>query len=113
LYYLHPIDFGLQDVAASQLTVGARGSSSPPSEYLDGEIGEIIVFDRVLTNGSIAPSQNEVNDVRYYLDQKWGLGLGVRPTPSPAVPALSLLGQVALASMLVWGAFRFQKRSQA
>jgi hypothetical protein len=97
------IDFALQDVAVDHVMVGARGSTITPSELLDGTIAEIVVFDRALTDGLVRPDLDEVNDVMLYLDEKWGLGLGLTPTPQLVVlPALSLpaAGLLGLALLL-------------
>ena len=81
--------------------MGSQGSR----EYFDGEIAEIIVFDRLLSDGSIDPTDNELNDVLYYLDQKWNLGNGISETvPEPSTWALAIIGLVAI------GAYRRRRQ---
>ena len=45
---------------------GAGGALA--TTYMDGYIGEILIWTRTLTGSEIA-------SVEYYLNQKWGLGL--------------------------------------
>lgn len=66
-------------------------------ERLLGDIAEIIVYDRLLSDGSIDPMDNELNDIQYFLQQKWDLGLGLTPTiPEPASSLFVVFGLGAL-----------------
>ena len=67
-------------VGTNGMRVGAKVLNN--AETFFGEIGEIIVFDRLLSDGTEDESDNETNDVLFYLDQKWRLGNGITATPS-------------------------------
>lgn len=86
------------DVGAGGIRVGAKMKYG--IECFDGEIAEIIVFDRLLSDGSVDPIDNEYNDMLYYLDQKWGLGNGISPTavPEPSALVLIVIGLVMIVS---------------
>lgn len=58
-------------VGTNGTRVGAKVTNN--AERFDGQIAEIIVFDRLLSDGSSNPADNEINDVMSYLDQKWNL----------------------------------------
>ncbi len=66
------IDITVQNLGATGTRVGAKLTNN--GENLDGDVAEIVVYDRVLPD-------NERNDVLYYLQQKWALAMGVSPTP--------------------------------
>lgn len=61
----------IQDVWSEGIRVGAKFDGG--GENLDGDVAEIIVYSRPLTRA-------EINDLHYYLDQKWEMGLGITPT---------------------------------
>jgi len=67
-------------------------NSSLSSHRFGGDIADLIVFDRILTDGSLDNMDNEFNDVLFFLQQKHDLGLGVQATPVPEPSTLSLLG---------------------
>ncbi len=92
---------GNLNIGTARTNVGSQGSR----EYFDGEIAEIIVFDRLLSDGSLDPTDNELNDVLYYLDQKWNLGNGISETvPEPSTWVLAIIGLVAI------GAYRRRRQ---
>ena len=53
--------------AATVMYIGGNNRNAPTS-YMDGYIGEILIWTRALTTV-------EISNVEYYLNQKWGLGL--------------------------------------
>lgn len=63
----------------------------------NGDIAEVIIFDRILTDGSVNEYDNEYNDVMFYLQEKWNLGLGLSATlDAPPIPEPSSLLLVGL-----------------
>ena len=82
------------------LAVGAswfnnNGDINAPAEFLDADIAEILVYDRALTD-------EELNQVGFYLQDKWGID--AQFTAPPAVPEPA---SVAIWSMLGLGLVGF------
>jgi len=82
---------GAMDSGGYYTTVGAVRNSGNTlgSGHMNGDIAEIIVYDRVLNS-------TEFEQVGYYLEQKYGLETACVPEPSTLV----LLGVGALALLL-------------
>ncbi len=77
-------NLALDDIRFIQ--IGGHGILDPPGEpgsewYFGGQIAEIVVFDRILTNDAKADAaDNEFNAVGHYLQAKYGLkGAFVKP----------------------------------
>lgn len=68
-YFVGSINIATQNVGTAGLCVGAKYVNK--AERLNGEIAEIIVFDRIL-------SDTDRNAVLYYLQQKWEVECGVQ-----------------------------------
>ncbi len=67
---------------ADRIAIGGRLTSSPLN-YLSGTVGEVIFYDRILTD-------KEVYEVLAYLERRWRSGLS-HPA-SPGIPAVGLVG---------------------
>ena len=76
---------GTLNVGISGSRVGAKVTSN--EERFHGDIAEVVVYDRL-------PTDRELEQIQYYLDQKWGLGIGIA---RPGGPVLSAPAFVALA----------------
>lgn len=59
---------GAPAAVPSSIILGARKVSGPGRRHLDGKIGEVLLFNRVLTT-------SEVQKVERYLASKWGVTL--------------------------------------
>lgn len=68
------------------------GNWSNNDRAFTGNIAEIIVYDKLLTD-------NELNDVQYYLQEKWDIDAGLSPTvPEPGTSMMLLIGLACLAA---------------
>ena len=64
-------------------TVGGRGGAIPTGSYFQGDMAEIILFDRALTD-------SERLDIEIYLSNKWGIALNnAAPTVTKAAGDLA------------------------
>jgi hypothetical protein len=72
--------------AATAAFSSAPRLGSTTSTTFNGDIAEVIIYNRPLSDGSLSPYDNELNDVWFYLQEKWNLNLGLEATPTPVIP---------------------------
>jgi len=62
------------------------------NQFVVGDIAEIIIYDRKLTNdGTSDPAGNEFNAIGWYLQDKWGIaGNFVEPAPATSTAVLAV-----------------------
>jgi hypothetical protein len=73
--------------ALNGLRIGNLSRNAAPdtavAESWAGDIAEVVMYNRVLTDGTVNVNNNERADVFNYLNQKWGLGLPPQQPPPP------------------------------
>ena len=91
------VDGDLGDASVFPLASTPSWSTTPTigvstGTRYNGDVAEVIIFDRILSDGTISEFDNEYNDVMFYLQQKWNLGLGLSATEiAPPIPEPSSL----------------------
>ena len=75
------------ETAGPGTSIGANSGTWSATSTLDGDIAEIIVYDRLLT-------QQETDQVGYYLAEKYGITTGY--VPEPATLSLMVSGMICL-----------------
>lgn len=83
------------DVGGFPLSIAPSWSTTPTIGHTgaryNGDVAEVIIFDRLLSDGTLDPTDNEFNDVMFYLQEKWDLDLGLTATPLPVPEPSSLV----------------------